>query len=252
LSNDRIPRKKVQILNQLVIDCNTYNLSDDQSLVYIKKRLGREISQKTLERYKKKLKDGYLTNEWLQQFARVGFANVFHELLITAQNSLLDTNQQIFILTKLNNIEYRQKREDIIIKLKYLQLNQIREVQRLSLSTPVVAQMKSMIRQEILLRNRDKLISEGNSLEEANEQIMKELFLTDSQQKKKLIIVPSTNNILNSLEDRQYTAGISTGTEEHIRSESEEEETSTIEDTDTNEFNKITDRYKQEKRDLRL
>jgi len=251
-NNTRVPKKKVQILNQLVIDCNTYNLSADQALVYIKKRLGHEISAKTLERYKKKLKDGYLTDEWLQQFARVGFATIFHELLITAQNALLDTNQQLFILTKLQKMEHRQKREELIIKLKFLQLNQIREVQRLSLSTPVIAQMKAMIREEILLRNRDKLITEGNTLEEANEKIMKELFLNDSQ-KRKLIIVPNPKILTSDLENRQYTTGISSGTEEHIRSESEtEQQEQSIENPDTDEFSKITDRYKQEKRDLRL
>ena len=58
-----------------------YNLNEKESLEYIKQRLGKEISGRTYRRYKTNLNNDETTQNWINQYAKVGFLTTYKEII---------------------------------------------------------------------------------------------------------------------------------------------------------------------------
>ena len=78
----------MQLIEQLVLDCDIYNLREKNALEYIKTRLGRKISGRTYRRYKARMLDGNLTRDWMNYFTRTGFLVQHHQLFSCARHLL--------------------------------------------------------------------------------------------------------------------------------------------------------------------
>jgi len=57
----RVTKRDSKLIDQLVLDCDIYNLREKNALEYNKTRLGRKISDRTYRRYKARMIDGNLT-----------------------------------------------------------------------------------------------------------------------------------------------------------------------------------------------
>ena len=63
-----------QHLMQLVLDCDTYRLSEKEALDYIKTRFGKPISARQYYRNKQKIHSEGTIRSWFDKFTKVGFA----------------------------------------------------------------------------------------------------------------------------------------------------------------------------------
>lgn len=84
----RITVRDKDILNQLVVDCNMYNFNERNSLEYIKRRFGKQVSGRNYRRYKSELENGNITQDWINYFTRTGFVVQHQQLLFAAKNLL--------------------------------------------------------------------------------------------------------------------------------------------------------------------
>jgi hypothetical protein len=214
LSNKNLTLEQRKSLKSLVVDCITYNFTDKEALAYIENRLGRSIHYNTYKRVQREINQGLVTQEFLQQFSKVGFSIVHHELLQNSLNAYRDTNNKIFYLnlfmkSKKTEVEYKKDRhyyDDYLIRLKQLQMQQGNEVLKYTLGTPVIAQMKAMIRQELILQERDKLMIEGGmELNDANYNIMKNIFNEDIKKGRVNISDVKKDNISSADIDNEIT-----------------------------------------------
>ncbi len=204
----RLSKQEKKILNQLVLDTITYDFNLNDSLSYIEKRLNRTVHPNTYRNVKNQIEKGTVAEEWLMQFSKVGFAIVHQELFNNAINNYRDTNFRIVQLkafmnadkTKNQYLEKRQYYDDYMIRLKQLQIQQANEVLRYTLGTPVIAQMKALIRKEVILEERDRMIIEGNlSVEDANYSLAKNIFNEDMK-KGRFNITEVDKGIISSTE----------------------------------------------------
>ena len=62
-----------QHLMQLVLDCDTYRLSEKEALEYIKTRFEKPISARQYYRIKQKIHSEGTIRSWLDKFTKVGF-----------------------------------------------------------------------------------------------------------------------------------------------------------------------------------
>jgi hypothetical protein len=202
---NRKPLRKEQkeALPHLLLDCRTYSFNFIESMMYIQRRMGRFVSKKHYWIAKKQLDTGVVTDEWLRNFAKVGFALVHQELLQNSLNMLRDTNRRILRLQNMDKnspayLEHFQFWEQLEINLKRLLIEQAREVSNYSLGTPIIAQIKSMIRSELILQERQRMIDSGMDIETTDYEILKNIFNVDIEKGKLNIRQIDKNNITNS------------------------------------------------------
>ena len=67
-------KSETKHLMQLVLDCDTYRLSEKESLEYIKTKFGKPISARQYYRIKQKIHSEGTIKSWFDKFTKVGFA----------------------------------------------------------------------------------------------------------------------------------------------------------------------------------
>lgn len=133
------------------MDCDLYNLGEKQALEYIKERLGKEISGRTYRRYRENVRNGIITNEWLNYYTKVGFA-VQHQGFAVQHQERVENAKHIHELT-LRMLDQEQQKpnyernNDIILRLKQHARENIKLISDLSLGTPIVSQIKKKIQE---------------------------------------------------------------------------------------------------------
>ena len=108
--------KENELLNVLVSDCINYGISENESLSYIKSRLGREISADAYYRRKKNINSGEYANEWINYFSKVGFV-VKHKQVIEVIEGLQQDTLKDYLIEQSRPLEIKKKNE--ISKLRY-------------------------------------------------------------------------------------------------------------------------------------
>ena len=135
----RVSSRDKQVINQLIIDCSIYNLNENESLEYIRQRLGKEISGRTYRRYSKNLDNDEMTQTWLNQHTKVGFLTKHKQII-----DVIDTIQKDTLRDYLaeNSKPYEEKNHFRIQTYR----NSLREnskiLQELTLGSPIIAQIK--------------------------------------------------------------------------------------------------------------
>lgn len=138
--------KENEILNALVSDCINYGLSEKESLSYIKTRLGKEISSDTYYRRKKQVDSGFYAKEWLSYFTKVGFVVNHKRIIDIVEMVQKDTIRDYLIL---QNSVTNNKDPEEIRRLRYDIRENCKLLQELSLGTPIIAQIKAKIDQNV-------------------------------------------------------------------------------------------------------
>jgi hypothetical protein len=137
-------------LMALVSDCVNFNLSEKEALVYIKARLGREISKDAYYERKKIVDSGDYAKEWLNYFTKVGFV-VKHKQIIDVVEMVQQDTLKDYLIEQSKLFEIRNKNE--ISKLRYEIRENAKLLQELSLGTPVIAQIKAKIENAQMLQS---------------------------------------------------------------------------------------------------
>lgn len=138
----RVTKRDMQLIKQLVLDCDIYNFREIDALEYIKTRLGRRISGRTYRRYKASLLDGNLTRDWLNYFTRTGFL-VHHHQLFSCARHLLESSMRR--LLKEENKELPD--DNLMLHLRQDVRDNMKVVNELTTCPTIISQLDSRIQE---------------------------------------------------------------------------------------------------------
>ena len=129
-----------RFLNSLVQDCITYNLSEVESLEYIKTRYGKPISRTSFCRRKSHVLSDNSANRWLSHYTRIGFVKGHIENVETIRKIRDDSMRQLQI-----EQDKKVRDERKILALKDSIMESTKLLSELNLGTPIVAGIKAKL-----------------------------------------------------------------------------------------------------------
>jgi hypothetical protein len=158
----KLTAKERKAMPQLVWDCIQYNLEEKEAQQYINSRLGRDttgtitggkergISLGAYYYYKRVIKRGDFTQEWLNEFTKIGYLVSHHELISTAQEQYRDIVKRLFIeenktIIDQNGVVRENRDEYKIMRLREDLRQQGTYIMRLNDTTPIVAQVRQIL-----------------------------------------------------------------------------------------------------------
>ena len=133
-------KEDVMLVKKLVSDCICYNLTTDESLKYIA-NMYKPISLPSYYKYRQFLLDEPSTQEWLNQFTRIGFVQ-HHRKQIDHALKIQEDSMHRFYEMIANRDQYD---DDKVLKLKHDIRENIKLLTDLGLGTPIVAAIKAKI-----------------------------------------------------------------------------------------------------------
>lgn len=129
-----------RFLNSLVQDCVTFNLSESESLEYIKTRYGKPISRASFMRRKSYISSDRSTDIWLNHFTRIGYVKNHQQDIETIRKLRDDSMRQLEIeFDEPNRDEYK------ILKLKDNVIETTKLLSELNLGTPIISSIKAKL-----------------------------------------------------------------------------------------------------------
>lgn len=139
----RISDSDSRFLTQLIIDCESYNLREKESLEYIEKRFGKRISRRTCYYYKNNVKnqENLRIQTWIDNHTRVGYFLYHKKIIESLEKSFNDTSIQLLIEIQKRNEE---RDENKILKLKAEQRESAEILTEFTLATPIILKIKEI------------------------------------------------------------------------------------------------------------
>jgi len=129
-------------LAQLVLDCDTYRLSEKESLEYITVRFGKSISVRQYYRIKRKVLSDESIQKWFEFFTRTGFVIELKKRM--EEIELVQKTCMRLLKSELDKPESQQNR-NWLLKL----IHEIRENNELlsekDIDNPIIEQVKKRI-----------------------------------------------------------------------------------------------------------
>jgi hypothetical protein len=158
----RISDSDSRFLTQLIIDCETYNLKERESLEYIEKRFGTHISRRTYYYYKNNVKneEGLRIQTWVENHTRVGYLVYFKKMIDSLEKSFNDTSIQLLIEIQK---PYEERDENKILKLNAEQRESAKILTEFTLNTPIIMKIKEKMDEKE--KKNDELRSQIRELE---------------------------------------------------------------------------------------
>ena len=136
----RITERDGRLIQQLVLDCDIYNFRERAALEYIKTRLGRTISGRTYRRYKARMLDGNLTQDWMNYFCRTGFMVQHHQLFSCARH-LLESSMRHLLEEENKEIP----NDYLMMRMRQDVRENMKAVSELSAGPAIISQLDSKI-----------------------------------------------------------------------------------------------------------
>jgi len=139
-----MPIREGKLLNELIKDCITYHLTENEALEYIEKRFGKKISRASYHRRKAIIKSDNSTQLWISHFTRVGFvqSHISHlETINKIRNELL--HQLSAEINKPN------RDEDKILKIIDRIMESTKLLVALDMGSPIIAEIKAKLEQKL-------------------------------------------------------------------------------------------------------
>ncbi len=134
-----ISETESKFLNELVRDCITYRLSENEALQYIEFRF-KKISEASYKSRKSHLLSDKSAQIWLNYFTRIGFVMHHKEQIETIQKIQDDSLKQLSIETG------KETRDEVKIRcLKHDIRQDARLLSELGLGTPIIAAIKKRL-----------------------------------------------------------------------------------------------------------
>jgi len=141
-------------LAQLVLDCDTYRLSEKESLEYISIRFGKSISVRQYYRIKRKVLSDESIQKWFEFFTRTGFVIELRKRM--EEIELVQKICMRLLKSELDKPESQQNR-NWLLKL----IHEIRENNHLlsekDIDNPIIEQIKKQIDKSELMEKQFKI-----------------------------------------------------------------------------------------------
>lgn len=134
-----------RFLNSLIQDSIIYRLSINESLAYIKSRLGKAISEPCYKKRKAKALSDESTQIWLNHFTRIGFVKHHKEQIEIIEKIQQDSLRKFLIETSRRQ---ELRNEELIHKLKQDIRENTKLLSELGLGTPILASIKAKLEQK--------------------------------------------------------------------------------------------------------
>jgi len=135
-----LKKEQREVLLKLVGNCITYNLKPEAELLYVKQELGVEVNIRTINKYKKQLREDETTRKWYSDFARFRFVNKHAKMMDDLDRMYDDTNRQIFVEQMKS-----PRNEGVIIRLKTLLIDIMIQIGEFSADTPTMDAIRAKI-----------------------------------------------------------------------------------------------------------
>ncbi len=134
-----VTQTETKFLNELVKDCITYRLSEEEALEYIRIRFHR-ISESSYKQRKGHVLADESSQVWLNHFTRIGFVQHHKEQMEHIQRLQDDSLKQFFIET------IRHERDEHkILSLKQDIRDNVKLLSELGLGTPIISAIKAKL-----------------------------------------------------------------------------------------------------------
>ncbi|PIN82301.1 MAG: hypothetical protein COV65_07145 [Nitrosopumilales archaeon CG11_big_fil_rev_8_21_14_0_20_33_24] len=136
-----------QLLYNLVMECETYRLSEKESMDYIRKKTDGEciISRRHYSRIKRRINSEDECKNWLNNQARFGFVSE-HKKRIDEMEMVLRKLMKL-LLSETAKDESKQDRHLILKTLSQIE-SANKRLSELSLGSPVIAEIKNQVKEK--------------------------------------------------------------------------------------------------------
>jgi len=132
-------------LEQLVLDCDTYRLSEKEALEYISTRFRKSISARHYYRMKKKITSEDHLQDWLNEHARIGFV-IEHKKRIDEIEIIRKALLEHLKNETLKPISEQDRKGIIQLFETLLKINQ--RLTELSIGTPILQKIKKILEEK--------------------------------------------------------------------------------------------------------
>jgi hypothetical protein len=132
-----------RFLNELIKDCITYRLEEQEALKYIAIRFNRPISLSNYKFRKARVMREDNTQIWLNHFTRIGFVHHHKNQIEVIEAIQKDSIRQFFAETNRTN-----RNEDLIKSLKSDIRENTKLLSELGLGTPIISTIKAKMNEE--------------------------------------------------------------------------------------------------------
>jgi hypothetical protein len=128
-----------KFLDELVSDCITYGLKEEEALEYIKSKF-REIKSRSYQQRKAKILSEGSMRIWFDWYTRIGFVLNHKKHMEDLQKVQDDNMHQFYVETQKEPRDWR-----IILQLNYNIRENIKLLSELGLGTPIIAAIRSKL-----------------------------------------------------------------------------------------------------------
>jgi len=129
-------------LAQLVLDCDTYRLSEKESLEYITVRFGKSISVRQYYRIKRKVLSDESIQKWFEFFTRTGFVIELKKRM--EEIELVQKTCMRLLKSELDKPELQQNRNWLLKLIREIRANN-ELLSEKDLDNPIIEQVKKRI-----------------------------------------------------------------------------------------------------------
>jgi histone H3/H4 len=136
--------KDNKALTILVEDCLLYGFTERESMEYINKRFGKQISLSVYYTRKRNIEAGKQADQWLTYFTKAGFL-IHHKQLLDSMNLIQQDNFKR--LVRELDKPYEEQNEIKILTIKREIRENVKTLAELGTSTPIVSQVKKKIQE---------------------------------------------------------------------------------------------------------
>lgn len=145
-------------IRQCLLDADIMGLSVEESIAYVRSRIGTDFSPTSYKRYRNEFLKGDSNARWISYYARQGFVDFYRKRIAEMEMIQKNTFQQWLIET---NRPDAQKDKNLIIKLiAELRANN-QQLTSLGMVTPIIATIKNLIDKD-KIDNASKFIHPSN------------------------------------------------------------------------------------------
>jgi len=137
-----LKRRERDMVRQLALDCESYGLSELDSLEYIKERYGKPISRSYYYKVKKLITSDLFVDKWFNHFCKIGY--------VAAHKKAIEEME--LLQSKAKELLYKELAKDLknidqIMKISERIESQNRRLEELYTAGPILSKVRSIIQQ---------------------------------------------------------------------------------------------------------
>ena len=140
--NKNYTKEQKHLIKQCMIDADIMRLSKQETIEYVKSRLGLDFSEGSYKKYRSEILNDEANVPWISYYARQGFVEFYRKRIVEMEMIQKETFKQWHI--ELNKAD-SQKYKNLILKLVAELRANNQQLTSLGMVTPIIATIKNFI-----------------------------------------------------------------------------------------------------------